>query len=260
VQEMTLAYNQACAFEKLQDLSHQLKQLNEYKSNMVGIASHEMRTPLASMRLYVETILHEPEFDRNLVRELMSGMEKECARLTHLLDDLTTLVNLEASSSQWHFQNVFVDSLIQKVVQQIKPTVAEFLIDFSVENLVSELSLNTDSQKLLAVLHNLVDNACRHTYLGCRVIFKAMLQGQDILFTVEDNGPGIPPNKLNSLFQPFVRVQEVMNHSKGGAGLGLAICKETIVQMGGEITVSSEVGRGTTFKVLLPTNSSDIKR
>jgi signal transduction histidine kinase len=260
VQEMTLAYNQACAFEKLQDLSHQLKQLNEYKSNMVGIASHEMRTPLASMRLYVETILNEPEIDSNLVRELMGGMEKECARLTHLLDDLTTLVNLEASSSPWNFQNVFIDSLIQKVVQQVKPTVAEFFTAFSVENLVGELSLNTDSQKLIAVLFNLVDNACRHTCLGCRVIFRVRPQGQNILFTVEDNGPGIPPNKLDSLFQPFVRVQEVMNHSKGGAGLGLAICKETIVQMGGEITVHSEVGRGTTFKVVLPINSSDVKR
>ena len=260
VQEMTLAYNQACAFEKLQDLSHQLKQLNEYKSNMVGIASHEMRTPLASMRLYVETILNEPECDGNLVRELMSGMEKECARLTNLLDDLTTLVNLEASSSQWNFQNISVDSLIQKVVEQVKLTVAEFCIDFSVENLASELSTNTDGQKLIDVLHNLIDNACRHTYRGCRVIFKVIPQDQNILFTVEDSGPGIPPNKLNSLFLPFVRVQEVMNHSKGGAGLGLAICKETIVQMGGEITVSSEVGRGTTFKVLLPINSSDINR
>jgi signal transduction histidine kinase len=260
VQETTLAYNQAYAFEKLQDLSHQLKQLNEYKSNMVGIASHEMRTPLASMRLYVETILNEPEIDGNLVRELMSGMEKECSRLTNLLDDLTTLVNLEASSSQWNFQNIFVDSFIQKVVQQVKPTVTEFFIDFSVENLAGELSLHTDSQKLLAVLVNLVDNACRHTYLGCRVVFKVVPQGQNVLFTVEDNGLGIPANKLNSLFQPFVRVQEVMNHSKGGAGLGLAICKETIVQMGGEITVSSEVGKGTTFKVLLPTHSSDIKR
>ncbi len=260
VQEMTLAYNQACGFEKLQDLSYQLKQLNEYKSNMVGIASHEMRTPLASMRLHVETILNEPEIDGNLVRELMGGMEKECARLTNLLDDLTTLVNLEASSSPWNFQNVLVDSLIQKVVQQVKPTVAEFLIAFSVENLVGDLSLNTDGQKLIDVLLNLVDNACRHTCLGCRVLFRVIPQGQNVLFTVEDNGPGIPPNKLDSLFQPFVRVQDVMNHSKGGAGLGLAICKETIVQMGGEITFHSEVGRGTTFKVLLPTHSSDIKR
>ena len=260
VQEMTLAYNQACAFEKLQDLSHQLKQLNEYKNNMVGIASHEMRTPLASMRLYVETILNEPEIDGNLVRELMNGMGQECTRLTNLLNDLTTLVNLEASSSQWNFQDILVDSLIQKVVQQVNPIVAEFFIDFTVENLASEFSLNTDSQKLIDVLHNLIDNACRHTYYGCRVIFKVMPQGQNILFMVEDGGPGIPPNKLNSLFQPFVRVQEMMNHSKGGAGLGLAICKETIVQMGGEITVSSEVGIGSTFKVLLPTHSSDIKR
>jgi signal transduction histidine kinase/transcriptional regulator with GAF, ATPase, and Fis domain len=260
VQEMTLAYNQACAFEKLQDLSYQLKQLNEYKSNMVGIASHEMRTPLASMRLYVETILNEPEIDSKLIRELMGGMEKECARLTHLLDDLTTLVNLEASSSQWSFQNVSVDSLIQQVVQQVKPTVTEFFTAFSVENLGGGLSLNTDSQKLLAVLFNLVDNACRHTCLGCHVIFRVIPQGQNILFTVEDNGPGIPKNKLDGLFQPFVRVQDVMNHSKGGAGLGLAICKETIVQMGGEITVHSEVGRGTTFKVLLPMHSSDVKR
>jgi signal transduction histidine kinase len=260
VQETTLAYNQACAFEKLQDLSYQLKQLNEYKSNMVGIASHEMRTPLASMRLYVETILNEPEIDRDLVYELMGGMEKECARLTNLLDDLTTLVNLEASNSAWNFQDVFVESIIQKVVQQAKPTIAEFSTDFSVEKLSSELCLNTDSQKLIDVLHNLIDNACRHTRIGCRVVFKAIPQGQNILFTVEDNGPGIPTDKLNSLFQPFVRVQEVMNHSKGGAGLGLAICKETIVQMGGEITVASEVGKGTVFKVLLPINSSDIKR
>jgi signal transduction histidine kinase len=212
------------------------------------------------MRLYVETILNEPECDGNLVRELMSGMEKECARLTNLLDDLTTLVNLEASSSQWNFQNISVDSLIQKVVEQVKPAVAEFCIDFSVENLATELSINTDSQKLIDVLHNLIDNACRHTYGGCRVIFKVMSQDQNILFTVEDSGPGIPPNKLNSLFQPFVRIQEVMNHSKGGAGLGLAICKETIVQMGGEIAVSSEIGIGTMFKVLLPIDSSDIKR
>lgn len=254
VGEVALAFSQAQSFEKLQELSQQLHQLNEYKSNLVGIASHEMRTPLASIRAYIETMLTEPDLDAETIQEFMGGMELECIRLTNLLDDLTTLVTLEAHRTEWHYCDLTVQELLGRVIEKVRPLGTLHQVEIRVENaLPVNTILYTDGQKVEQVLYNLLANACKHTRPGCQAILSTYAHSPDwIEFSVCDDGPGIPADKLSSLFQPFVRVQDVMNHSKGGAGLGLAICKGIIDQMGGKIEVHSQLGQGSRFRVTLP--------
>jgi signal transduction histidine kinase len=258
--DFALALSQAEAFEKLQELSEQLRQLNEYKNNMVSISSHEMRTPLASIRAYVETMLSEPELNGAAIREFMRGMEVECIRLTNLLDDLNTLVALESRRAVWEYRVVAVGDLLERTVARVRSLAEEHRIELRVDNAIApEALVHVDDQKVEQVLFHLLENACKHTRPGCLVELSAALEpGGDggLVFEVCDDGPGIPDDKLEGLFQPFVRVQEVMNHSRGGAGLGLAICKEIVDQMGGRIEVQSTVGKGSLFRVMLPVQPS----
>jgi GAF domain-containing protein len=253
--EFALAFSQAEAFEKLQELSQQLQHLNEYKNNMVSISSHEMRTPLASIRAYVETMISEPDLDTAMVQEFMRGMEVECIRLTNLLDDLATLVALESQRAEWQYRVIAVQELLERTLSRSQALATQHEVELRLASAVqADFVVHVDDQKVEQVLGNLLENACKHTHPGCLAVLSAtLLAGGDwIEFSVYDNGPGIPANKLESLFQPFVRVQDVMNHSKGGAGLGLAICKEIVDQMGGRIEVQSTVGQGSLFRVVLP--------
>lgn len=254
--EFALAFSQAEAFEKLQELSQELSQLNEYKNNMVAISSHEMRTPLASIRAYVETMISEPELDTATIQEFMRGTELECIRLTNLLDDLNTLVALEARRTEWEYRLIAVRELVEVTVARMRPLIEKSEVTLRVESrLPTDFTLHVDAQKVEQVLMQLLENACKHTQPGCQIVFSVAPSGETgdwLEFTVRDDGPGIPAHKLKGLFQPFVRVQEVMNHSRGGAGLGLAICKAIVDQMGGQIEVESEVNQGSLFKVTLP--------
>ncbi len=252
--EFALAFSQAESFEKLQELSQQLQQLNAYKNNMVSISSHEMRTPLASIRAYVETMVSEPDLDPALIQEFMGGMEVECIRLTNLLDNLNTLVILESRRTVWQYRVVKVNELLERVVARLQNLAGQNDVEVRMaSSLPMDFVVYIDDAKVEQVLANLLENACKHTHAGCLAVLSVKQPAPDWLeFSVYDNGPGIPANKLSTLFQPFMRVQEVMNHSQGGAGLGLAICREIADQMGGRIEVESTVGSGSLFRVNLP--------
>ncbi|WP_287128699.1 GAF domain-containing protein [Candidatus Cyanaurora vandensis] len=249
IQEALLAYAQTNTFLKLRQLSQQLKELNAYRNTMVSIASHEMRTPLASISLFVETLL----LDRELItNEELEQMQTECNRMTALLNNLTTLVNLESNNTQFNFHTIALEPFFHRLCKRILPLADCYRATVHFQDQTAGVAFVSDEQKLETILYNLLENACKHTPSGVQVTLSAQPQAERIAFRVSDDGQGIPTPKLATLFQPFIRVEDVMNHSKGGAGLGLAIAKETVTKLGGQINVQSEVGEGSTFTVLLP--------
>ncbi|WP_218082652.1 GAF domain-containing protein [Anthocerotibacter panamensis] len=253
IQEALLTYAQTTAFLKLQQLSRQLKELNQYRNTMVSIASHEMRTPLTSIALFVETL----QLDRELVSDQdLEQMQAECTRMTDLLNNLTTLVNLEANTTSFNYCTMVPAQLLEHLHHRIAPLAQEYQAQITLDDQTGGTSITMDEPRLEAVLYSLLENACKHTQAGVHVGLQARIQDQEIWFMVSDNGQGIPAEKLPTLFQPFIRVEDVMNHSKGGAGLGLAIARETVEKLGGTLSVTSTVGRGSSFTVQLPLQPS----
>jgi len=253
-QEALLAYARANAFLKLQQLSLQLKELNSYRNNMVSIASHEMRTPLASISLFVETLL----VDRELISdEELGQMQAECTRMTNLLNNLTTLVNLEANATQFNYQPIVLPPLLNRLHKRIAPLVDRYPTVVTIQDHSHGLIFVSDEQKVESVLYSLLENACKHTPTDSQVTLLVATNGTEMKFSIADNGQGIPTEKLPTLFEVFIRVEDVMHHSKGGAGLGLAITKETVDKLGGRIEVQSVVGQGTTFTVILPVQRTE---
>ncbi len=249
IQETLVIYTQTTAFIKLQNLSAQLKSLNEYRNTMVSIASHEMRTPLASISLYVETLL----MDRELITDDELGqMQIECNRMTDLLNNLSTLVDLESNTTQFTFQNVVLSDIILHLRRRITSLAERYQAQVKLEDHIQGIQFITDEKKLETILYNLLENACKHTQPGVVIKLKIHTSSEFITFTVSDTGQGISEDKLKTLFQPFMRVEDVMNHSKGGAGLGLAITRELVEKLGGEVTVTSTIGKGSSFVVRLP--------
>jgi signal transduction histidine kinase len=179
-------------------------------------------------------------------------MMQECNRMTNLVSNISTLVNLEANTTKFTYQLVQIPDVLTRLEKRLIPLAQRNHIQLSFEDQTHNLHFETDPQKLEAILFNLLENACLHTLSNVRVQLKVEAFPETVHFTVLDNGQGIPQDKLPTLFQPFIRVEEVMNHSKGGAGLGLAITRELVEKMGGTIVVESTQGQGSQFTVSLP--------
>lgn len=213
-------------------------------------ASHELRTPLTALKGRIEVTRSRPrskaEYDNAL-----QDMGKEVDRFIRLTTDLLFLARLGQSHLRQQPETLDLSSLLEAVIDQIQP-LAETKNLSLVKQLPPTLSIQSDPDHLIRLFLNLLDNAIKHTPPGGRVTVQAENKETTVSVTVNDTGPGIPPEHLPHLFEPFYRVEAARSRSQGGAGLGLAIAYEIAHAHGGDLCVQSEPGRGTTFTVQLP--------
>jgi signal transduction histidine kinase len=226
----------------------------EAKRELVANVSHELRTPLASIRAHTESLLLSGDLDRNARRAYLDVIHRQSEQLSRLIDDLFLLSTTEAGALQLTLRPVDLGDVIQEVVSSIHPAART-------ERRVSLLSeveptlppVLADRQRVAQVIANLVRNAVRHTPEGGLVAVRAE-RGDDRLavVTVEDTGVGIPADELEHVFERFYRADASRDRASGGAGLGLAIVRELVVAMGGEVSAESAVGEGSRFWFTLP--------
>jgi PAS domain S-box-containing protein len=236
----------------LEDITH-LKELDRLKTEFIGVASHELRTPVTSLLLSVD--LMEEEVAGPLTatqREIVHAQKNDLERLERLMRELLDITRLEAGSSPPRFELVRPADLLTSTLQGLKAEAKNKSVGLVVEPVVEGAVVRADRSQMTRVLTNLASNAIRHTAAGGMVTLRALLQGDQVTFEVQDTGEGIPPEYLSRIFERFVQVPGA---TQGGAGLGLAIAQTIVHAHGGKMAVDSKVGQGSVFRFSLPSAS-----
>ena len=223
-----------------------LKQLESARQEFVANVSHELRTPLSLIKGYVETLLEGARDKPEVATKFLQTIDRNAERLRLLIEDLLTVSELESGRVKLNLQALAVNPIVGKVFEDFKDRAAAKNIQLI--NETPELSVRADADRLEQVLGNLVDNAIKYGRTQGKVTLggRAMDGGQVELF-VKDDGPGIPAEALERVFERFYRVDKARSREQGGTGLGLAIVKHIVQNHGGRVWATSEPGRGATF-------------
>jgi NtrC-family two-component system sensor histidine kinase KinB len=226
--------------------------LDQIKSNLVATVSHELKTPLTSIRLALHLLLEEtvgPLTPKQT--ELLLDARDNAERLLHIIEHLLALARLEERSESLQLQAVAPQELLQRAAEAARPRAEAKHIELSVEAAPSLPPIAADPVRLGHALNNLLDNAVTYTDEGGSITLSArVLNEGSVRLSVADSGVGIPERYVPQVFDKFFRVPD---QSRGhGTGLGLAIVREIVLAHGGQVSCESEVGRGTTFHLTLP--------
>ncbi len=235
----------------LQDVT-KFRLLDDAKTNLVGTVSHELKTPLTSLRMAVYLLLEQKlEGFTPTQRELLESARDDADRLLRILDNLLDLARLEAGASMLDSADVGIGALLEDVARE-----ARVFIEAAGQTLVVEIppslaveSIRVDAARLRHVFINLLTNAAKYSPPAGVITLSAAAEPGFVRFAVRDRGPGIPAESLAHVFDRFYRAP---GQTKSGAGLGLAIAREIVVAHGGSITCFSTVGEGTEFHFVLP--------
>ena len=232
----------------LEDVTH-LREIDRLKSEFIATASHELRTPLTSVQMGVHLLLEGAAGELNDKQaEVLGACREDCERLDKLMRDLLDLSRIEAGESQPDLQPIKARELIIDEAETLRPQVEAKALIFEVDVPVDLPLVVADRSQIERVVANLVVNSVRYTRQG-EIRIVAELRGHYVAVAVSDTGEGIPPEYLPHIFDKFVQVPGT---ATGGAGLGLAICRLIVEAHGGQISVQSEIGQGSTFTFTLP--------
>ena len=237
----------------LEETRHSLKRLDEMKSELISVVSHELRTPLTSIKAYTETLLdnvHNPSF--TMQERFLGIIDEECDRLSRMVNDVLDLSRMDSGRRKLRTEQFALDRLLDEVLPTVQPQFSSKRLAIA-RDLAPDLPLlEGDIDLLKQVLVNLINNAAKFSPEDSTVTLRAARVGDRIQIAVEDQGMGIPPEKLGRVFERFYRVEEAGTERIGGTGLGLAIVKSAVELHGGSIRVESEIGKGSRFVVELP--------
>jgi len=228
-----------------------LKQLERARTEFVANVSHELRTPLSLIQGYAETLLDGAKDNPEVSGKFLQTIERNTQRLRLLIEDLLTISELESGRVKLELQSVALAPIVEKVFDDFKTPAAARNVRLL--NQAPDLRVRADAGRLEQVLGNLVDNAIKYGRSPGKVTIggSAAEDGFVELF-VQDDGPGIPPESLERVFERFYRVDKARSREQGGTGLGLSIVKHIVQSHRGRVWARSEPGRGTAFHFTLP--------
>lgn len=229
-----------------------MRQLENTRREFVANVSHELRTPLSLIKGYVETLIDGAKDDPAVAMRFLQTIEKHADRLTYLIEDLLTISRLESGQIVMNQQVIELCPVIERVIEDLQSRAAERSIRLT-QTVPPDLTIKGDSDRLEQVFFNLVDNAIKYGRQNGQVDISAkVLDDEWVELFVHDDGPGIPPDATERIFERFYRVDRARSRDQGGTGLGLSIVKHIVQSHGGEVWVESEPDKGTTFYCTLP--------
>jgi two-component system, OmpR family, phosphate regulon sensor histidine kinase PhoR len=228
-----------------------LKQLERTREEFVANVSHELRTPLSLIKGYVETLLAGARDNPEVADRFLKIIERNTERLDLLIQDLLTISALESGRIKLNPQPVKLRPIVEKVFADLKSRADGK--NSVLKNELPDLTAIADENRLEQVLANLVDNAIKYGRVnGCITIGGRAAEDSHVEIFVSDDGPGIPAESLDRVFERFYRVDKARSREQGGTGLGLSIVKHIVQNHGGKVWVKSEPGKGATFFFTLP--------
>ena len=223
------------------------KQRNEFVSN----ASHELKTPMTSMKILIESLLYQEGISEEVYKDFLGDINAEIDRLTLLINDLLLMTKIETERDGVPMQVTSLNLLVAKTVSFLKPIAAKKDIVVQL-HLPDEVFIDCEPVRLRQAVNNLVDNAIKYTPSGGKVDVTVSTEGGNAIVTVEDTGEGIGEEDLKHVFERFYRVDKARSRETGGTGLGLHIVQRIALLHNGRIEVKSEKGVGSVFQLIVP--------
>jgi len=229
-----------------------LRKLEKMRSEFVANVSHELRTPLTSIKGFAETLLNGALEDKESAYRFVGTIDAEAERLTKLINDLLDLSRIESGQITFNPVSLDIHEEVDLVLERLEPLWKEKKM-----TVVNEISptlnkIKTDKALLQEVLYNLIDNAVKYTPEAGKIIIGAEEEKSGIKVFVRDNGPGIPAEEQDRIFERFYRLDKARSRKLGGTGLGLSIVKHIVENQGGKVGVQSAPHQGSNFWFWLP--------
>ncbi len=237
--------------ESYNAMAEKIENFDRSRSQFVSNASHELKTPLATMKILLENLIYQPDMPQELQAEFMQDMNHEIDRLTGIITDLLTLTQMDSHDTALHLEEVDLSALTEETLHTLRP-IADKAGQRIACQLAPQVRLFADRAKLTQVIYNLTDNAIKYTPEGGEIRVSLASRGREAVLTVSDNGIGIPEKDQAHIFDRFYRVDKARSRATGGTGLGLSIVRQLVQLHGGEITLTSAPEKGSTFTVTLP--------
>jgi DICT domain-containing protein/signal transduction histidine kinase len=260
--QIGVALIQAEAYTNLENFNQQLEALDRTRSNLIAITGHELRTPLSTIQICLESLASEPDMSPELRQVMLQTALTDAERMRKLVQDFLTLSQLESGRVQWNLEPLPLRECIDLALSSIRSRqVQEGQLPEITTQVASELPMvQTDGEWLVEVLSKLLDNACKFTEPQGKVTIDAHANGGRMLeVTVTDTGRGIEPDRLEAIFDRFYQEEGALRRTTSGTGLGLAICRQIMSGLGGQIWAESPgKDQGSTFHVTVPISQTTL--
>jgi len=236
-----------------------IRKLEKIRQEFLANASHELKTPLTSIKGYVETLLNGALEDPKHNRSFLETIDEQTHRLMRLIEDLLDLSAIEGRKTAYRFEPVALKPIVERLLLALHPQAGAK--DVALTHSIPDdcPAVRADAEKVAQILMNLMENAIKFNRPGGHVTVHAQGQGDHVAIQISDTGPGIPAEDLPRVFERFYRGDKSHSNAVPGTGLGLAIVKHLVEAHQGKATVESTLGEGSTFRVFLPKASGNTR-
>lgn len=239
--------------EAVSQTLRKLKAVDQSRQEFASNVSHELKTPITSIRVLADSLMGMEDVPEELYREFLSDISDEIDRESKIIDDLLTLVKADKSNAELNVEQININGLLEQILKRLRPIAKKRNIELVLES-IREVSADVDEVKLSLALSNLVENAVKYNHEEGWVHVTLDADHKFFYVKVSDNGIGISQEDQEHVFERFYRVDKARSRETGGTGLGLAITKSIILMHQGAIKLQSKEGEGTTFTVRIPLN------
>ncbi len=233
------------------DMLDKIEEIDNSRQQFVANVSHELKTPLSSMKVLAESLLSMNNAPIEFYVEFMEDINSEIDRESKIINDLLTLVTLDKTESKLNLTDLSINKLIEQVMRMLKPVAEKKEITLEIKSF-REVLAKVDETKLYLVFMNLIENGIKYNQKGGKVTVSINSDHRDMTIKITDTGIGIPSDQLEKIFERFYRVDKTRSRDTGGTGLGLSIVHKTIIMHGGSIRCHSGEDIGTTFTLRIP--------
>jgi len=235
----------------INDIFHRTQILEDSRQEFVSNVSHELKTPITSMKVLSESLLTQNDVPAEMYREFMEDIVQEIDREAEIISDLLTLVKTDKGPDSLNKENVDMNEFMELILKRLKPLAEKRSIQLTFESF-TDVQADIDKVKFTLAISNIIENGIKYNIEGGWIKVSLNSDHKNFYIKVADSGVGIPEDCINRIFERFYRVDKARSRDTGGTGLGLAITKNIILLHKGTINVYSEPGKGTTFTVRVP--------
>ena len=239
--------------DSINHMTTKLETLERSRQEFVSNVSHELKTPITSIKVLADSLLQQEDAPAELYREFLTDINDEIERENKIITDLLSLVKMDKTSGELNIENVNINELLEQILRRIKPIAAQRNIELILES-YRPVFAEVDEVKLSLAVNNLIENAVKYNFDNGWVRVSLNADHKFFYIKVSDSGVGIPEDEQENVFERFYRVDKARSRETGGTGLGLSITRNAILMHRGAIKVYSKEKEGTTFTVRIPLN------